>query len=395
MARSILFTLAVFLLALPAAFAGTPEQERAQLYQPWAAPLTDLAKSFKPGRNYVAWIMVPPHFALDLRSGNDFRKNYLSIPPSDFSISHNLVAWQCTRKDGTAAQGAMAISGENSGQSKTMLKTGLGLTMLFSNFTDGFLEGPAHVTKVLNRERKYEGAAIVAFEVSGDDCENMLQFVDAFSLDPKRPYQNFSNLKDPDKFEGGGCVTLAKSLLQRAGILTTLWPHVSRTFHVNKLLLGGNVPLPRNVSAPNWPWLNGKPKNVPLLEVLTFPWDASEQNSVELDLMDPELMLYSLRAIALEYLRTVPAAKQAAEEKAFDNSAFGARSVQVAVGPFIDPKDDYIHAHKLVPLNDAFDPAEAQVARLARDWFANAEHEGFEARRANVGNYPALIVDKK
>lgn len=374
----------------------TPEEVRALVYKPWHGVLLDLAKDLKPGHNYVAWMLVPPHYPLDMRSANLFKRSYLATPPDDFSISHNMILFQCTRKDGTHAEGGIAITGENDDQDQTMLKTGLGLTSLFSNFTDGELEGTDDVLDEIKDERQYNGQAIVAFEVSGDDCENMLRFVDAFSLDPKRPYRNFSNVKDPAKFEGGGCVTLAGTLLQKAGLLTDLLPHYWRSFEVNRHLLGGNIPLPKNTEAPSWPWLGGRAHHVPELELLAGSWDAHFAGEAQpLRLMDPEMMLYSLRTLAVQYLQTVPADQRAREERIYGHSAFGFRQVWSASDPFISLKDKYIKDHKLIPINDSFDAQTAQVSRAARAWYKQAAQDGLRARHARVGKSPALIFDRE
>ncbi|MGZ3685540.1 MAG: hypothetical protein ACXVCI_16890 [Bdellovibrionota bacterium] len=397
-------SLTVLLLASPA-FATTQEdydtqkamsplQIRETVYKPWKGPLLDLKKDLKTDRSYVAWVLVPPHSPIDMRSGNLFKHFYLATPQQDFSISHNMILWQCRRKDGTRLEGGMAITGENDYQSKTMLKDGSGLSSLFANFTDGLIEGPEDVVDEINDEAKVQGHATVAFEVSDESCEYMLHFVDAFTLDPNRPYENFSDVKDPEKLEGGGCVTLAGALLRKAGILSNVWPHFNRNFLLNRQLLGGNIPLPPHVTVPEWSWLKGRPHSVPLLEVMALNWDGDQEDGEPLTLMDPEMMLYSLRTIALEYLKTVPAQYRAEEEKIFGRSPFGYRKVRSSVGPFISIKEQYIKSHQLFPINDAYDEQAAETSRDTKAWLAAELQSGMRMRHTKVKNSPGLIIDR-
>lgn len=390
------------LLKTPSAFAHDPtpqyklsnQEVRALVYKPWYGPLLELKRNLKPDRNYVAWILVPPHQEMDMRSGNDFRHSYLATPPDDFAIGHNLIVWQCKRKDGSHSEGGMAITGENYDQSKVMTKMDWGLTSLFTDFTDGEIEGTDVVNEELVDETKIQGFATVAFEVSQDSCENMLDFVDAYTLDPARPFSHFSNLQDPDKFEGGGCVTLARALLKRAGIFTNVIPLFGRNFVVNRKLLGGNIPAPDHISVPEWPWLNGKPHRVPPLKLIATNWDGDDETGVPLTLMDPEVMLYSLRQLALAYLKTVPAEYRAQEENVFGRSPFGFRTVKSSVGPLYSVKKGYIAQHRLIPINDAYDPQLAEAGRQARLWLENAEQGGMQMRHMMVMKSPGIVIDK-
>lgn len=376
----------------------TPAEMHAEIFAAWKGPLLDFRKNLKPGRNYVAWLLVPPTRALDMRSAGQFRRSYLATPPKDFSISHNLVLWQCTRRDGTRAEGAMAISGESDEQSKLMVKHGFGLTPLFSNFTDGYLQGVTDLLDIIDENGEDgRGYATVAFEVTQDDCNNMMDFADAFSLDPKRPYANFGNFKDPEKFEGGGCVTLAETLLRRAGVLSELWPAFWRTFHVNRHLLGGNLPLPEHVQVPAWKWLGHEERYVPELALLLNPhWDGDRDTGYEtLPLMDPELMLYSLRGVAQSYVEGLPPAERATEEAKIARSSFGRREAWSAVeGALVSLPEGYVKRHRVTPLNDSFDPRMARVSWLMRRWWENARSEGYGIRSAHLGKSLALIVDK-
>ena len=97
-------------------------------------------------------------------------------------------------------------------------------------YTDGHLNPESEVDGYVTKNLKKRGAIFGAFEVTEEQCGAMQGFLSDFVHHPNRPFGRFSNVGDPEKFEGGGCVTFASALMKKAGILETVIPSFTTAF---------------------------------------------------------------------------------------------------------------------------------------------------------------------
>ncbi|NJL24517.1 MAG: hypothetical protein HC902_04670 [Calothrix sp. SM1_5_4] len=119
----------------------------------------------------------------------------------------------------------------------------------------------------------------------------MTSFLNTFIHHPARPSTRYGLIPDVEKFEGGGCVTLAAVLLKKAGQLDTVIPKFFRRLTAARYLMGGNLdPVPYTLP-PDLPWLKGVRRFVHPNLVLNENWEdapADFPGHVSLRLIDPE-----------------------------------------------------------------------------------------------------------
>lgn len=274
----------------------------------WPESLKPFQSRFQSGSSYVALYTKLPRRPIDMRSPDRFRR---SMAGSEVfrksSIGHMAVGWSCQatssapRFDGFAAQ-----TGENAGQSVDMLKTGWGLTSLVSTFTDGEIQNGPDIQKYFSDEstgfiqagKTPDFYFAWVIKVSNGECEQVRDFVRAYVLHPSKPYRNFGMVPDPNKFEGAGCGSFAVAALQKAESLNPVFSTYWRDVSIADKLLGRRTKdfLPNDVRPPVWAKNQAQERSVGLARLVSMNWDHGKI-ALRLHLVDPELMIFSLRKI--------------------------------------------------------------------------------------------------
>jgi hypothetical protein len=378
----------------PAPAKLTPEQILSGIYQPWTGPIAEMGKALRPDRNYIVWVHVPAQHPMDLRSAEMFRRWALATPVTELTISHNMVAFRCKNRDGQFVTGATGMTGASNLQDAKALIAGYGVSIFFATYTDGHLNPESEVDGYVTKNLAKRGVVFGAFEVTEDQCDAMQGFLSDFVHHPNRPFERFSNVGDPEKFEGGGCVTFASALMKKAGILDTVIPSFFRDFYVARYLMGGNLKPQADVEPPATPWLKGKRRSISFNLFWSNPWDSAPTDFPgyeHLRQIDPEKMVYTLKQFAGAYLagernaglRTAAAKKLAA-------SPLGTRVVVDANNLADPPNLEFTN----IPIDDSFDDEMAHVGALARGWFRAKAAEGFHVRMAQAVGMPVLLLEK-
>lgn len=376
----------------------SPAQVISSVYQPWSGPMLDVQKSLRNGANYVIWIHVPAQHPLDLRSAENFRKWFNATPLTQLTISHNMVAFRCRNEQGQIVTGATGMTGSSNRQDAKAILAGFGLSVFFSTFTDGHLNPQKEVDEYVTKNLRKRGAVFTAFEVTDDQCKSMQDYLVGFIRAPGRPYENFSSVQDPEKMEGGGCVTFASALMKKAGQLESVIPHFYRNIGAAKYLLGGNLRKVQDVIPPVLPWLNGKRYSVSILKFINANWtysppDSKYPGTAYLRQMDPEKMGYALQQFSKVYLETISdPAKRAEEARKIAESPLKLRVVTGLGKDYSKPDWPYVEYKS--PINDSFDPEMAQIGREARAWLKGRLDAGYSIRMGQAVGMPVLVIER-
>lgn len=292
----------------------------------WPDSLTAFRQKFQSGKSYVALYKKLPTSAIDMRSPNRFKNSMSSNELTNkSSIGHMSIGWSCTespeakRLDGFAAQ-----TGENNGQSNVMLQSGWGVTALVSTFTDGYIQNGFQIQKYFSEERakKLEKGktpniyTALVVEVPNDECMKVRDFVKSYVSHPSQPSSNFGMMPDPEKFEGAGCGSFAAVALSKspslAPLLTTFW----RTIEIPEKLFGRRTRVfaPNNVDPALIAKVDSDQIEVGKVKLLLMNWDSGPM-AMRLRLVDPELVIYSLRRFTDEALKGGQATPSRSQER--------------------------------------------------------------------------------
>lgn len=341
----------------------------------WTGVYNDLLKYMDPNKSYIVWTMLAPVKPLDFRKPDNFR-DFLAHNSSDgISISHNLVAWNCKLPNGDRYMGATGFSGESTGQSAKMVKSGFGLTTFLATFYDGWMSDSWQTAGIWEERSVKEDFHNLMVEVSPKDCANMIGFLNKFVHHPKKPFKKFGLRVNPEKFEGAGCISFASTLLSKAGILNKMFKASERTLWATHYAFGGNdLPLPENTSVPRLEWREGKQKKVGINYFFGNNWNATTLG-VSLKLLDPELMTWGLKSM-------VP--QMAAQP----------RKVQKYPGKDCAKDDAKCRGWSKVAIDDNFDPQAKKVSSLAKSWKAGMLSKGYKMKYTQLRGTPLIIFQK-
>lgn len=372
----------------------TPKQILSGIYQPFTGPLAEMEKNLRQDRNYIVWIHVPAQHPMDLRSAEMFRRWALGTPVTQMSISHNMVAFRCRNESGQFVEGATGMTGASRLQEVKALLKGHGLGVFFGTFTDGHLNPQAEVGEYIAKNLKNRGTIYGAFEVTQEQCADMQKFLVEFVHHPRKPYERFNTIGDPEKFEGGGCVTFARSLMKKAGLLTPVLPMMYRNFSIARFMVGGNLKPSPDFEPMATPWLKGKKRSISLNMFWSTPWEmepSSMPGRLYLKQIDPEKMVYTLRQFAAAYLEHAPPEERSRNSKWLAAGPLKTRVVTSA-NNLIDPGGPYEWSK--ITINDAFDPEMAAIGRASREWFRAQIREGHRMRLGSAAGMPVLIMER-
>lgn len=226
-----------------------------------------------PERDYVVLAYVPPANPIDLSTPEKARGtmarltfDQLGAMQAGTTIGHLIVAWQCG-----GVRGMTSMSGERDLQGQKMYLRGWGVTPILSSFLDGHIVPLTEFPDRQNRALVEGRGAVVASEVTRAQCNAARRSVENFVTHPENPAQNYSLVKRPDRFEGGGCLSFAMHVASDAGVMPRLMDLTQREIDLRAVQLGARPEVPEGVEVYAAP---GHPETpVHWLDLLTRRWD--------------------------------------------------------------------------------------------------------------------------
>lgn len=330
-----------------------------------------------PDRNYVVLIKKAPQYVFDFRSAEQLRRSLLTMDRSSMDLGHAMVAWQCQGPRGQLVQGATGQTGEHLGQSRRMLKSGWGMSTFLSTFTDGYLNIPVEVNDTIEKANKRKALRFLAIEISLGDCRKMLGFLSKYIEHPSQPHRHFGMNEQPLSFKGGGCGSFALALLDQAGVLKTLLPHLWRNVDVPTHLLGVGSELPPHTNYyEKIPYL--QQVSVGSLESDLWICRPGWAPCHILRLPDPELILFMMSA--------VEAAAVQARGLGLDPEA---RVVQYVSDPM---QRSYSIGRQTI--NQGFDVQTQKIAQASKNLIRNHLQNSGSLRVAKLLNASGLVIEK-
>jgi hypothetical protein len=344
----------------------------AQFNRGWHVSFKSLEKKLSSDRDYVTWIIAEPKTAMDLRSAENFRTSFMSSVTDSKSISHMMIAWSCHDERGKRLVGGAALTGEDGDQTQKMILGGWGMTPIYAVFGDGHLDTAQGIGMMVGVTSKYKvPVAHVSFEVTRENCQNMLKFFKTFLAHPRKPYTRFGLNLDPLNFEGGGCGSFAAALLSKAGVLTTVIPHFWRGLRASQYLMGmGLGDLPKDVELKLPAEYIGRFNYVWLGDLQLLPWTANDGPLVRL--VDPEMGILALRQVALYYANLSKTGVSRLQQ-----TAFAIRKINGSSGIAID---------------DRFDLQAARVTSSTRKELGLLTQSGMKITPVTLGSHWGLLV---
>jgi len=237
----------------------------------WPAFLDRLA--LERGRDYLVLAYLPPANRIDISTPERARfsllrtmLDQLGAMEAGTTIGHLMVGWQC---DGV--RGLVSMTGEQERQGQRMLLDGWGLTPMFSTFEDGELvaldANPPQQLRAFDAGR----GTVLAAEVSPRDCRAAQARVAGFASHPAQPQRNYSLLRAPDDFDGGGCLSFGLDVAAAGGMLPRLPGLALRDKPLRAVQLGARDPVPNGVQAYRAP--GHSPARLGVLRLLASRWD--------------------------------------------------------------------------------------------------------------------------
>lgn len=355
-------------------FGASPRQLWNKLNDGWGGAHADLEPHLPEGKNYIVWSIIAPKKPLDLRTPDYFRSVLTqSDSKKSLSISHNIVGWKCDLDDGFY-QGATGMSGETMQQSASLVKAGYGLTTFLATFNDGWLSGGYHSGHIIAERSAKEDVYTLVVEVSKSSCSRMLKFLKSFIYHQNRPFEKFSLALNPEKFEGGGCINFAATLMKKAGVLSQMFNSSERSLWASTYRFGGNgFELPPFTQVPKISWREGKPKKVSLLEFFNANWNNAKTHGVNLKLMDPEILVWSFKSLS-------PALAKS------PRGFYGQRKKRCSQDSYCD--------RPYYTINDKFDKQTKMAAQKAKAWQSSMYDKGYRMRELEFEGQTVLVFDK-
>lgn len=225
-------------------------------------------------RDYIILAYVPPANPIDLSTPERARGTMAKMVFDQFgaieagtTIGHLIVGWQCGDR-----RGMTSMSGEFDLQGQKMFLSGWGVTPVLSTFLDGDIVEMPDFPERQNRALVEGRGVVVASEVPRAACQTARDEVKRFETHPNAPHRNYSLLERPDIYEGGGCLSFALHIAQKAGVMPRLTALARRTLPIRAVQLGAREDVPEGVVAYRAP--EGHPeKPVGWLELITKRWD--------------------------------------------------------------------------------------------------------------------------
>lgn len=306
-------------LLLVSSFSSMAEEEYKRKYNS-IAELLKANKLTHKDKSYLYMFVHPSYQVFDYSSARDFQRSSIYTGTYETgasltekiadtlwgydlnSVGHIQFAWYCNSRNDVYT-GATGYTGEEDDQVSKMIDQGWGLTAMLADFKDGSFEPEQYVTEDLETSwHNEEGYFWMAVEVDKSQCFNATFFIEDFIQ--KAP-SVFSFNRDPEKFEGGVCSSVAASFFRHAKTeYQSMIDATHRSVRISKEVLG-NVPsakLPEAVDLPDFAE-NLEEKKVDKMRLILRPIEFNPKRNYEnFNFYDPELMAFMIRRLEAEYI---------------------------------------------------------------------------------------------
>jgi len=380
---------------------ASPDTMMKMINEGWT-DLYDHAKTqLRPGKSYVVIHVWDPGHVMDLRSADGFRATLHSvglINAGDLKIGHTWVSWRC-QTDAGVLEGAAGVTGENSTQTSKMLKGGFGLSAFKSVFTDGYMQWPELLE--WNADGEPGQLHTIFLQVSDGVCKRTAGFVDTYVRHPNQPRKYFGLEPNPAKFQGAGCGSFGIVAAEQGGVFgdSKLSNHFWRNIRAKGRLFGRGAEVP--VATRAYPAANRS--SVPLInpvggDVLTTDWTGTEESDPSLRIMDPELMILSVREIYRQKYGELYRSNGKLA-KSFLTRHNPGYAYRVFASPDIGETKE-MRAYRTergqseneLVFDGRMDAQAGRVIQATRQWLREG---GYKARFTKVGERTAIILDKR
>jgi hypothetical protein len=262
-------------------------------------------------KNYVVLVSLQPTRVMDFRTANGMREsiNHFDFQ-KEYHPGHEMIGWKC--KTGTVKHASViGFNGEMNNQLEKMSNNGWGMTALLANFNDGFLETPSDLQVKFesiqedlakNPDAKHYLMTTV-FEVSNEECAELINEVHNFTSHQNRPTKKFSIFAKAENYEGAVCNSFAMQLLSKIDSLQAVVMQFKRIMSLPKYLFRqgeGELPEKTTLDESLQKQLVKKPLSAWRLPM--YDWSPSIDGQIEFNLTDPELILFWQRKFLLNYI---------------------------------------------------------------------------------------------
>lgn len=380
---------------------ASPDKMMKMINSGWTEHYDGVKKKLRPGKSYVVLHVWDPGSVMDLRSADGFRSTLHSIGllnAGDVKIGHTWVSWRCQTPNGIL-EGAAGVTGENSTQTAEMLKGGYGLSAFKSVFTDGYMQWPELLEWSADGEPGH--LHTVFLQVSDSVCQRTAGFVDTYVRHPNQPRKYFGLEPNPAKFQGAGCGSFGIVAAEQGGVFgaSNLSKHFWRSIRAQGRLFGTGSTVP--VATKPYPAANKS--SVPLInpiggDVLTTIWTGTAENDPKLRIMDPELMIISVREIYRQKYGELYASngKIAKEFLTLNNPGYAYRVFASRdIGEtkeMLQYRTERGQRPDELKFDGRMDAQAGRVVQATRQWLRDGH---FKARFAKIGERTAIILDKR
>jgi len=384
----------LFFLSLNAFSSENPYMDR--LNQGWPDSYQSLEKHLHPQKSYLVFLSKTPLASMDFRSADQLRRSILATPDSSREdIGHNLFGWSCPRTRRGPQKGFASQSGEHQSQGHAMLKSGWGLTMMFSSFLDGNLFNPSEnnsrtILPYLDKDPFRLFTMIL--EVSDQECESTAEFMHKYtSRNPATglyPFQRFGFLEDPHQLEGGGCGSVAVAAVQHGNFFGEVEKHFHRVVALPIRFMGR--PLQLNIPHVDPLVFDEVPpgREVSLMKLVSFEWKESEPTK-DLPVIDPEMILLFMRTLTQELLNEKVSAREISLTQA---RRYDSQLARKMIYQPKDPQDSESTNYDMI--DSTYDENAYHVVEASRDWYRNKRQQGYKFLYRSWEKQKALIIQK-
>lgn len=362
----------------------------------WPQTLTKLYYQLneKP-KNFFLLVSRVPSIAVDFRSPEGMRHSINSFSfQKHFHPGHEMIGWKC-RIGGQRFESMLGFSGESNDQHKVLLEAGWGLSSLLATFKDGFLQDPQELEKrfqhFLEENKKAEEAgdsrriflAATVIEITESDCEKIVNETFEFINHPKNPVENFSMILSPYKYEGAGCGSFAVHFMEQIESIKSLIPLFRRQFDLPNYLFGTGTALPEGVEIPEKIAQVALKKPVSKFKLVTSSWTSALAPNVNVEILDPELLVYWQKLSFDAYFDRNNWTKQ---KKSFNKNKAIARGVWENVEDIYDST----RSNRYVAIDKNYDERTKSIYAHHSKLIESSNLTYF-----TFSNFPGIILEKK
>lgn len=361
----------------------------------WPQTLNALHKQLKvKQKNFVIVISRLPSIPVDFRSEEGLKNSINSLHfQNSYHPGHVMIGWKC-RIGETTFDSMLGLSGELDDQHTKLLKAGWGLTSLLATFKDGYIQTPdqlesrfqffndENLKSEANGEKNKISLIATALEISEDDCVHLVDEVYRFVDHPNNPAQNFSMILSPRNYEGAGCGSFVTHLLEQIPSLKPVIRLFQRTYRFPNYLFGTGAYLPTDVVVPQKIASKAINERVSEFRLLSSFWTSSRSPNIEVDTIDPELIVFWQKLFFDTYFEQNNLLKQ---KKSFN------KQMERGLWPQVeDMNNPGYYVTRYVTINKDYDQKTEEI-----NWHYSQLAKDSKLSYFTFSNYPGIIFEKK